>query len=206
MHKVWIVGCTTIALVTLSLAAAAQQGDEETKRMGIKGKVITKNAYGNAYLWITIYDTGKSRQLDHGCVDPNTEREWTNGQYGLGDSVGRLGNVHVRGELMTQPGCKGTKLCDTTMEVRPPNEVVYHQNKSDPRKCYLDYPRLRDSWHPPSYLVGSYLDSCTNIKLADNGTLTANCRRSNGSVVPASLKPGCRSAVSNQDGRLACGP
>jgi hypothetical protein len=57
MHKVWIVGCTTIALVTLSLAAAAQQGDEPTKRMGIKGKVITKNAFGNAYLWVTIYDT-----------------------------------------------------------------------------------------------------------------------------------------------------
>ncbi len=80
------------------------------------------------------------------------------------------------------------------------------RNKTEPRKCYLDYPRMRDTWNPPWYSVGSYLDSCTNVKVAANSSLTANCRKANGSVVPASLKFGCKSSVSNQDGRLVCGP
>jgi hypothetical protein len=177
-----------------------------------KGSVVTENKYANAYLWITIYDIGKTKQHDYGCVDAGNSRTWQQDVYYWGHGAGKLGNLQVRGELMTQPGCKGMKLCDTTMETRPGRRLSFHRNKTDVNKCYWNIPEAGVQ-EGATYFIGGYTKSCTDIKLESDSTytnlfLTARCRKANQQVVNSSLKMSggtvCRGSVENQDGKLYC--
>ena len=126
------------------------------------------------------------------------------------DYGGKLGNVQVRGQLMTQPGCKGVQLCDTTMETKPGRRLIFHRNKTDPNKCYWNFPQ-GTAEDDNAYFVGGYTKSCTDIKTtmvdANSSMLTARCRKADQQVVNSSLKmtgAGCRGSIENQDGRLYC--
>ncbi len=200
------------AQFVLVLFAALASPVAMAQEFQYKGSVVTENKFANAYLWITIYDVGKTRQHDYGCVDAGKDRTWQQEVYYWGHGAGKLGNLQVRGELMTEPGCKGVKLCDTTMETRPGRRLAFHRNASDPSNCYWSIPEAGVQ-EGATYFAGSYTKSCTDIKLeADrtqaNLTLTARCRRIDQQVVSTSLrmpagKP-CRSTIENRDGRLVC--
>src|SRR5579859_1708720 len=75
--------------------------------------LYTSNNYPNRTVWITIYDLGKTRHLDYGCVNPGGNRRWSSGNYLNGSFY------YVRGEVMTGKDCRGTKVCDTTVQVNP---------------------------------------------------------------------------------------
>ena len=78
--------------------------------------LYTRNTAGlGKYVWITIYDLLKTRILISGCVDPYTIRAWTEGSMAYGSFY------HIRAEVMTRKGCVGTKVCDTSVQVRPQN-------------------------------------------------------------------------------------
>ena len=193
-----------------AMAAAPQE-------FQFKGSVVTQNNFPNAYLWITIYDVGRTRQYDYGCVEPGQRRTWQQAIYETAHGMGKAGHLKVRGELMTQPGCKGVKLCDTTMESAPGKRLIFHRNKTDLNKCYWNYPQ-GTAEDDEAYFVGGYTKSCTNIKTSmdsanKNGVftynvyLTARCRKANQTVVNSSLKMSnalCRGSVENQDGKLYC--
>jgi hypothetical protein len=194
------------------LFAASASPAAMAQEFQYKGSVVTENKFANAYLWITIYDVGKTKQHDYGCVDAGKDRTWKQEAYYWGHGAGKLGNVQVRGELMTQPGCKGVKLCDTTMETSPGRRLSFHQNATDANKCYWSIPEAGVQ-EGATHFVGSYTKSCTNIKVETDSTysnliLTARCRRADQQVVSSSLKmPAgalCRGSVENQDGRLYC--
>ena len=72
--------------------------------------IITTNTY-DKNIWITIYDLGKTRHLDYGCVAAKGRREWRSGNYFP------MAYYYVRAEVMDGKDCGGRKLCDTTIQV-----------------------------------------------------------------------------------------
>jgi hypothetical protein len=75
--------------------------------------LYTTNSYPGKAVWITIYDLGKLRHLDYGCVAINSQRGWTSGQYTYGAFY------YVRGEVKERSDCGGKTLCDTTIQANP---------------------------------------------------------------------------------------
>ena len=109
--------------------------------------LYTGNNYSDKYVWVTIYDLGKTRHLDYGCMKPGETRTW-----GAGSSKYASGSYYyIRGEVMTDKECKGTKICDTTVQARVANKELeargsgysgvrwsIFRNKTDPNNCYWD--------------------------------------------------------------------
>jgi hypothetical protein len=127
-----------LAALAVSAGASAQV---------IKGSatVVTGNGYDKT-VWITIYDLGKTRHLDYGCVAANGFRNWQSGTYLYGSFY------YVRGEVKEGPNCGGRTLCDTTVQINPqsPGPVIPGGSgydifkgtkvtilrQKDPNKCY----------------------------------------------------------------------
>lgn len=79
--------------------------------------VVTVNPT-KKWLWITIYDLGKIRQLDWGFVAPASARTWKSGNYLCGSFY------HVRAEVKdsespTQPTNNPRNLFDTSVRINP---------------------------------------------------------------------------------------
>jgi len=90
-------------LALASVSAGAQQSPDP----------YTSNSFNDRTVWITIYDLGKTRQLDYGCVNAAGTRKWGSGGYAFGSFY------YIRAEIMTEEGCKGAKVCDTTVQFNP---------------------------------------------------------------------------------------
>ena len=75
--------------------------------------LYTHNRYGDRAVWVTIYDLGKTRHLDYGCVSKLSDRSWRSGGYTWG------AYYYVRGEVKQNADCSGATLCDTTVQVNP---------------------------------------------------------------------------------------
>ena len=64
-------------------------------------------------VWITIYDLGKLRHLDWGCMAVSGKRDWASGKYLYGSFY------YIRGEVKENADCSGRTLCDTTIQATP---------------------------------------------------------------------------------------
>jgi hypothetical protein len=75
----------------------------------------TANTYTDRSVWVTVYDLGKLRHLDYGCMGTTGFgiRHWTSGHYAFGSFY------YIRGEVMEGKDCSGRKLCDTTVQANP---------------------------------------------------------------------------------------
>jgi hypothetical protein len=96
-----LIAASLLAGATVALDARAQLSS-----------VYTKNDHKKD-IWITIYDLGKTRHLDYGCVSPGTVRQWQSGKYFFGSFY------YVRAEVKDGANCGGRTLCDTTMQINP---------------------------------------------------------------------------------------
>ncbi len=96
-----------LAMVTLGAGGAAQA-------QSVKGSAEIET-YDNSpnSIWITIYDVGKTRHLDYGCVTTKQTRYWKSGTYLYGSFY------YVRAEVKANKDCGGKTLCDTTMRINP---------------------------------------------------------------------------------------
>ncbi len=108
----------TIRSSALVLAIAAALAAQHGMAQVFIPTIHTNNKYNDKWLWVTIYDLGKLRHLDYGCVNPGTTRSWKSGNYAFGSFY------YVRGEIMTGKDCGGHKICDTTVRVNPQNEGI----------------------------------------------------------------------------------
>lgn len=80
-------------------------------------------------MWVTIYDLGKTTQLDSGCVHGGEfggVRRWKSGRY-LWNAL-----YHVRGEIRTGPNCTGPLICDSTILIKPINLDTAKARRDDP--------------------------------------------------------------------------
>jgi hypothetical protein len=75
--------------------------------------LYTENGYPGKAVWITVYDLGKLRHLDWGCVAINGKRGWASGNYAYGSFY------YIRGEVKERADCGGRTLCDTTIQANP---------------------------------------------------------------------------------------
>jgi hypothetical protein len=98
-------GASTALALLVSFAAASSHAATAT--------LVTVNTYWNKSVWITIYDLAKTTHLDYGCVPANGSRDWRSGRYLFGSFY------YIRGEVMDSKDCKGTKICDTTIQATP---------------------------------------------------------------------------------------
>jgi hypothetical protein len=96
-----------LALVAALPGSAAAQVTKGT------ATIRTTNTYKDRAMWITIYDLGKTRHLDYGCVNAGSLRDWRSGNYLYGSFY------YVRAEVKEGPDCGGRTLCDTTIQVNP---------------------------------------------------------------------------------------
>ena len=80
--------------------------------LDLKTSITTKNTTDRA-IWVTIYDLGKSRHLDYGCVGAKQAREWRAGNYLEGSYY------YARAEIKENGDCRGRTLCDTTVQMNP---------------------------------------------------------------------------------------
>ena len=126
---------TAIVACLLAPGLAQAQQEWKNKEGGLNTSYGTVNKFKDRYVWITIYDLGKTQHHDYGCVDPQKAREWTSGNYS------KMGVYHIRAEVMTDPGCKGRKICDTDTQVFGGGTYNILQNKTDPNKCYIEQHR-----------------------------------------------------------------
>jgi hypothetical protein len=96
----------TVAVIAVSALASSM----------IVPKFFTHNHYNDNAVWVTIYDLGKTRHLDYGCVAKGGGvRTWTSGGYAFGSFY------YIRGEVKENADCGGRTLCDTTVQVNPQN-------------------------------------------------------------------------------------
>jgi hypothetical protein len=109
---------TTIRISALVLAIAAAVAAQQSAAQVFIPTIHTKNRYQDKYLWVTIYDLGKLRHLDYGCVGPAGVRSWKSGNYAFGSFY------YVRGEIKSGKDCSGQTICDTTVQVNPQNEGI----------------------------------------------------------------------------------
>ena len=134
----------SIAAPVAALAAALAWADAQGA-LTFFSSISTGNGYRDKAVWVTIYDLGKTRHLDYGCMKPGETRHW-----GEGSSRYVTGSYYyIRGEVMTGMDCKGTKVCDTTVQARVANKELEVRgqgysgvkwsilpNKTDPKNCY----------------------------------------------------------------------
>jgi hypothetical protein len=100
-----------LALGTLLATVAA--APREVSAADGRARLRTYNTYGNRSIWVTIYDLGKTRHLDYGCVAPNSDRWWESESYAYGSFY------YIRAEVKEDSACGGKTLCDTTVQVNP---------------------------------------------------------------------------------------
>jgi hypothetical protein len=105
---------TLLPLAAVALAAQAQV---------FIPKIFTHNKYNDKAVWITVYDLGKLRHLDYGCMKAGSERTWTSGGYAFGSYY------YVRGEVKEKADCGGRTLCDTTVQIHPMNMGIISSGK-----------------------------------------------------------------------------
>ena len=104
----------------------------------VAGNMNVTNTMNDRWVWITTYQSGI--QLQSFCVEAGKARSMYHEQYGAN-------GFRVRAEVMSATGCKGSKICDTDMDVKgprdmnPPNlsAVHVHRNAGDPNRCYLSF-------------------------------------------------------------------
>ena len=113
MKRLTLAALAALAALTVSAGASAQG------ILGAMATVTTGNTY-NKNIWITIYDLGKTRHLDYGCVTANGTRDWRSGNYLYGSFY------YVRAEVKDGPNCGGNTICDTTVQINPqsPGPVI----------------------------------------------------------------------------------
>jgi hypothetical protein len=101
-----------IGLAALAIASLGASG--VALAQSVKGSA-TISTYDNSpnSIWITIYDVGKTRHLDYGCVATKDTRDWKSGTYLYGSFY------YVRAEVKANKDCSGKTLCDTTMRINP---------------------------------------------------------------------------------------
>ncbi|QJR14057.1 hypothetical protein DSM104440_00849 [Usitatibacter palustris] len=107
-----------ISLIATLVVAAALSLTATSARAGC-GTIHTANMTPN-WTWVTIYDLGKTIQLDYGWVAPHSIRSWTAGASPLFFACGSF--YYVRGEVHTATGPKpdgGVKIFDTTVQLNP---------------------------------------------------------------------------------------
>ena len=80
--------------------------------MSAYSALYTANPTKN-WIWVTIYDLGKTTHLDYGWVDPGTVREWQSGHYLYGSFY------YVRGEVKGGGRQDTPNVFDTTVQVNP---------------------------------------------------------------------------------------
>jgi hypothetical protein len=101
----WLLLGTFLAIAAIvSGNAAAADG---------RARLMTYNSYPNRSMWVTIYDLGKTRHLDYGCVEAKSQRSWESGNYAYGSFY------YIRAEVKEAPACGGRTLCDTSIQVNP---------------------------------------------------------------------------------------
>src|SRR5260221_1006671 len=103
-----LVAATGLALASVS--AGAQQSPDP----------YTSNSFNDRTVWITIYDLGKTRQLDYGCVNAAGTRKWGSGGYPVGSFY------YIRAEVMDDDGCNGANGFGTTVQLNPPAQLTRH--------------------------------------------------------------------------------
>jgi hypothetical protein len=105
-HAMRLVPGALVALFAVMPGSAAAQ-------INGSATIWTMNTYKDRSIWITIYDVGKTRHLDYGCVDVGDKRSWAAGNYLYGSFY------YVRAEVKEGAKCAGGTLCDTTIRVNP---------------------------------------------------------------------------------------
>ncbi len=106
--------------VTLALAISLAAGSAlaEDPVLNQSPTLWTANIYQDRSVWVTVYDLGKTRHLDYGCMAASGGiRHWTSGHYAFGSFY------YVRGEVKEGKDCSGRTLCDTTVQANPQIDV-----------------------------------------------------------------------------------
>src|SRR5262245_22757852 len=80
--------------------------------MSAYASLYTANGTPN-WIWVTIYDVGKTTHLDYGWVQPGQVRGWTSGNYLWGSFY------KVRAEVKAGTSQDGANIFDTTVQVNP---------------------------------------------------------------------------------------
>ena len=93
----------------------------------------THNQYNDKSVWITIYDLGKTRHLDYGCVAPGSTRTWNSGHYAFGSFY------YIRGEVKEGKDCSGRTLCDTTVQANPQSNELFAGSADVVKSSHLDW-------------------------------------------------------------------
>lgn len=121
---------TAIALVLLG-GAGFEAGAQSMK---------VTNTYSDKEVWITTYKGGG--QAESFCVGKSASANRSHPWYNQG--------FKIRAEVMTGPACKGTKICDTDIDLKgereggymnPASGLYVHQHVSVANRCYI-------SWNP----------------------------------------------------------
>lgn len=84
--------------------------------MSAYSSMYTANATKN-WIWVTIYDLGKTTHLDYGWVEPGVVREWQAGNYLYGSFY------HVRAEVKAGGPEDTPNIFDTNVEVNPQDTI-----------------------------------------------------------------------------------
>lgn len=93
-------------------ASGVSLAKKENRAMSAYASIYTANATKN-WIWVTIYDLGKTTHLDYGWVEPGTVREWQSGNYLYGSFYYARGEVKAGGPEDTP------NIFDTTVQVNP---------------------------------------------------------------------------------------
>ena len=75
----------TVRFAALLTAVATAWAVQEAPAQQFIPKIFTHNKYNDNAVWVTIYDLGKLRHLDYGCMAKGGGvRTWTSGDYAFG--------------------------------------------------------------------------------------------------------------------------
>jgi hypothetical protein len=108
-----------------------------------QGMKIT-NTYADKEVWITTYKGGG--QAESFCVGKGGTATKYHPWYNQG--------FKIRAEVMTGPACKGTKICDTDIDLKgerengymnPTNGLFVHQHATVANKCYISWTSKKES-------------------------------------------------------------
>ena len=108
----------TVRIGALLTAGATAWAAQYALAQQMIPEIYTYNKTDRA-VWVTIYDLGKLRHLDYGCMKKGGgTRTWTSGGYAFGSYY------YVRGEMKANEDCSGATLCDTTVQINPHNPAI----------------------------------------------------------------------------------
>ena len=113
----------TVRFGALATALVAAWVVQDAASQQFIPKIFTHNSYNDKDVWITIYDLGKTRHLDWGCMKAGSNRTWTSGNYAFGSYY------YVRGEVKSDANCGGKTLCDTRVQIHPQSMGIISSGK-----------------------------------------------------------------------------